>query len=136
MLLDSVELGDQLEWVDEFTWDAVAQEQERSLGGQLLVQEGLKIHGRPITLLDLATHSACLPRELPDPDAKPSDNPFNAFDRADYWKWMGTHKPAYAPATTTLYSNLAMACWATRWPRRAARTIQPCSPTKSSSPPA
>ncbi|OBY48678.1 hypothetical protein [Pseudomonas sp. AU12215] len=50
MLLDSVELGDQLEWVDEFTWDAVAQEQERSLGGQLLVQEGLKIHGRPITL--------------------------------------------------------------------------------------
>lgn len=50
MLLDSVALGDQLEWVDEFTWDAVAQEQERSLGGQLLVQEGLKIHGRPITL--------------------------------------------------------------------------------------
>lgn len=63
-------------------------------------------NGRPMTLLDLATHSAGLPRELPDPDAKPSDNPFAAFDRAHYWKWMGSHKPAYVPGTTTLYSNL------------------------------
>lgn len=30
MRLDAVELGDQFEWVDEFTWDTVAQEQERS----------------------------------------------------------------------------------------------------------
>ncbi|HCA6600448.1 TPA: hypothetical protein MX174_006696, partial [Pseudomonas aeruginosa] len=50
MRLDAVELGDQFEWVDEFTWDAVAQEQERSLTGALLVQEGTKLHGRPITL--------------------------------------------------------------------------------------
>lgn len=64
------------------------------------------VNGRPITLLDLATHSAGLPRELPDPDAKPSDNPFAVFDRAYYWKWMGSHKPAYVPGTTTLYSNL------------------------------
>lgn len=63
-------------------------------------------NGRPITLLDLATHSAGLPRELPDPNAKPSDNPFAAFDRAYYWKWMGANKPAYVPGTTTLYSNL------------------------------
>ena len=63
-------------------------------------------NGRPITLLDLATHSAGLPRELPNPDAKPSDNPFAAFDRAYYWKWIGSHKPAYVPGTTTLYSNL------------------------------
>jgi D-alanyl-D-alanine-carboxypeptidase/D-alanyl-D-alanine-endopeptidase len=63
-------------------------------------------NGRPITLLDLATHSAALPRELPNPDASPSDNPFAAFDRAYYWKWMGSNKPAYVPGTTTLYSNL------------------------------
>lgn len=66
----------------------------------------VEVNGRPITLLDLATHSAGLPRELPNPDAQPSDNPFSAFDRAYYWKWMGSHKPAYAPGTTTLYSNL------------------------------
>ena len=57
MMLDSIQLdeqydlaGDQLEWVDEFEWDAVAQEQERSLAGNLIVQEGIKVHGRPITL--------------------------------------------------------------------------------------
>ena len=57
MMLDSIDLGElydlggeQLEWVDEFDWDAVAQEQERSLAGNLIVQEGVKVHGRPITL--------------------------------------------------------------------------------------
>lgn len=57
MMLDSIQLdeqydlgGDQLEWIDEFDWDAVAQEQERSLAGTLIVQEGVKVHGRPITL--------------------------------------------------------------------------------------
>ena len=50
MQLDSLELDDQFEWVDEFDWATVAQETERSLGGQLLVQGGHKIHGRPITL--------------------------------------------------------------------------------------
>ena len=57
MMLDSIDLGeqydlggDQLEWVDEFDWDAVAQEQDRSLAGTLFVQEGVKVHGRPITL--------------------------------------------------------------------------------------
>lgn len=50
MMLDSIELDDQFEWTDEFDWDPVAQEQERSLTGALLVQEGVKLHGRPITL--------------------------------------------------------------------------------------
>lgn len=50
MRLDSVELDDQFEWVDEFDWDAIAQVQERSVTGVLLVQEGQKVHGRPITL--------------------------------------------------------------------------------------
>ncbi|MCD0503150.1 D-alanyl-D-alanine-carboxypeptidase/endopeptidase AmpH [Bordetella petrii] len=64
------------------------------------------VNGRPMTLIDLATHSAGLPRELPDPDAKPSENPFSVFDRAYYWKWLGGNAPAYAPGTTTLYSNM------------------------------
>jgi len=50
MQLDSLELDDQFEWADEFEWSAVEQESERSLGGQLLVQGGHKIYGRPITL--------------------------------------------------------------------------------------
>ncbi len=50
MQLDSLELDDQFEWVDEFDWSVVEQESERSLGGQLLVQGGHKIYGRPITL--------------------------------------------------------------------------------------
>src|SRR5690606_9907066 len=57
LLLDSLDLaadpelgGEQLEWTDEFEWDAVAQEQERSLSGALIVQEGVKRYGRAITL--------------------------------------------------------------------------------------
>tara|TARA_R100001230_G_C5686964_1_gene196968 strand:- start:1308 stop:1739 length:432 start_codon:yes stop_codon:yes gene_type:complete len=42
--------GDQMEWVDEFDWDAITQSQERGLTGALLIQEGVKLHGRPITL--------------------------------------------------------------------------------------
>ena len=42
--------GDQLEWVDEFAWDPVAQEQERSLSGAFHISEGVKLFGRPITL--------------------------------------------------------------------------------------
>lgn len=50
MRLDSIELDDQLNWVDEFGWDAVVQEQQRSITGALLVQEGVKLYGRAITL--------------------------------------------------------------------------------------
>ena len=66
----------------------------------------VQVNGRPITLLDLATHSAGLPRELPNPDAPPSDNPFAAFERDYYWTWLSDHQPAYTPGTTTLYSNM------------------------------
>lgn len=57
LTLDTVDLaedydlgGDQLEWVDEFDWDPIAQEQDRSLTGALIIQEGVKLYGRPITL--------------------------------------------------------------------------------------
>ena len=57
MTLDSVDLGadpalggEQLEWTDEFDWTPIAQEQERSLSGALLIQQGSKLHGRPINL--------------------------------------------------------------------------------------
>ena len=50
MMLGTLELDDQFEWIDEFAWDAVEQGQERTLTGALVVQEGLKLYGRPITL--------------------------------------------------------------------------------------
>lgn len=61
---------------------------------------------RPFTLLDLATHSAGLPRELPDPAVTGQDNPFAAFRAEHYWAWLRQNAPAYAPGTTALYSNV------------------------------
>lgn len=61
---------------------------------------------QPFSLLDLATHSAGLPRELRDPSVKEGDgNPFLAFKRDYYWKWLSQNAPAYAPGTTAMYSN-------------------------------
>lgn len=48
--LDDVQLDDQLQWVNEFAHDAVVQTQERSITGALLVQHGIKLHGREIEL--------------------------------------------------------------------------------------
>lgn len=42
--------GEQMEWVDEYDWDGIEQTQERSLTGALILQEGAKLYGRPITL--------------------------------------------------------------------------------------
>ena len=57
LTLDAVDLaddpdlgGEQLEWTDRGEWDAIEQAQERSLSGALIVQEGVKLFGRPITL--------------------------------------------------------------------------------------
>lgn len=61
---------------------------------------------QPITLLDLVTHSAGLPRELSDPSVKgDGGNPFSPFTRSHYWKWLSENAPAYAPGTTAMYSN-------------------------------
>lgn len=45
-----IELPPDLQWRDEFTWDAVEQNAEYSLTGALIVQEGVKQAGREITL--------------------------------------------------------------------------------------
>ncbi|WP_263080055.1 hypothetical protein [Endozoicomonas sp. Mp262] len=50
MMLDHIELPDDLLWVDEFDWNPVAQDIDRSLTGALMVQEQAKLYGRPITL--------------------------------------------------------------------------------------
>lgn len=50
MRLDTIELDDDFQWTDEFTHSPVEQTQERSLTGALLIQEGVKLHGRSIEL--------------------------------------------------------------------------------------
>lgn len=48
--LATLTLPDDLIWTDEWDWTAVAQETAYSLGGALMVQEGLRLAGRIITL--------------------------------------------------------------------------------------
>ncbi len=57
--------------------------------------------GRAITLLDLATHTAGLPREMdfaPDTSTEPT--------RADRWAWLGKHTLGWTPGTVAAYSNI------------------------------
>ncbi|QEL23845.1 D-alanyl-D-alanine-carboxypeptidase/endopeptidase AmpH [Bosea sp. F3-2] len=66
----------------------------------------LAFEDRPVTLLDLATHSAGLPREMADPATPPGEkNPFAAYRASYYWDWLATHRPAYRAGTTAMYSN-------------------------------
>ena len=48
---ETVPLEDGFLWSDEFDWKPVEQKQERSISGSLIVQEGKKLSGRPITLV-------------------------------------------------------------------------------------
>jgi len=50
MFLDTVELPDDLEWVDEFTWTPIAQNVEYGATGALFIQESERQAGRTITL--------------------------------------------------------------------------------------
>jgi D-alanyl-D-alanine-carboxypeptidase/D-alanyl-D-alanine-endopeptidase len=59
-----------------------------------------------IRLIDIATQSAGLPRELPH-EPGPPDNPFAPITREAFANWLTTEKLLYAPGTGVLYSNFA-----------------------------
>jgi hypothetical protein len=48
--LGTLALPDGLRWTDEFAWSPVAQSTASSLTGALLIQEGTRSAGRPLTL--------------------------------------------------------------------------------------
>ncbi len=60
--------------------------------------------GRQITLLDLATHTAALPREMGD---APDGVMARAWPtRADRWAWLSHVQLPWAPGTVASYSNI------------------------------
>jgi D-alanyl-D-alanine-carboxypeptidase/D-alanyl-D-alanine-endopeptidase len=60
--------------------------------------------GRPITLLDLATHTAGLPREL---GTAPRDTPHFTYPGPERrWAWLPAQRLRTTPGTAALYSNI------------------------------
>jgi hypothetical protein len=55
----AVNLPDQLAWVDEFTWNRVAQAQEYTTTGAMILDAWVKLSGRPITLKGSETRAWC-----------------------------------------------------------------------------
>ena len=48
---DIIHLPEDMRWLDEFDWQALAQSApEYTLGGAVVIQQGTKLAGRPITL--------------------------------------------------------------------------------------
>ncbi len=60
--------------------------------------------GRPIRLVDLATHSAGLPREVPHAPGPP-DNPFLNITPDAFAAWLKANPLLFTPGTSILYSN-------------------------------
>src|SRR5271163_860617 len=61
--------------------------------------------GRPIRLIDLATHSAGLPREVPHAPGPP-DDPFVNITPEAYVAWLKANPLMFTPGTSVSYSNL------------------------------
>jgi serine-type D-Ala-D-Ala carboxypeptidase/endopeptidase len=60
--------------------------------------------GREITLLDLATHSAALPREMGE---APADAPPRTWPtRRERWAWLASYQLPWAPGSIAAYSNV------------------------------
>jgi D-alanyl-D-alanine-carboxypeptidase/D-alanyl-D-alanine-endopeptidase len=62
------------------------------------------VDGRAIRLVDLATHSGGLPREVPRPPG-PDDDPFSTITMAAFADWLRSNPPLFKPGTAVLYSN-------------------------------
>ena len=60
--------------------------------------------GHQITLIDLATHSSGLPREV-EREPGPADDPFSTLTPEAYRKGLASNPLVFAPGTGALYSN-------------------------------
>lgn len=55
-------LDPDLHWTDEFAWHVIEQSVQHSITGALLIDEGVRLSGRPITLAPPDDSAAWLPR--------------------------------------------------------------------------
>jgi serine-type D-Ala-D-Ala carboxypeptidase/endopeptidase len=62
------------------------------------------VDDRAIRLVDLATHSGGLPREVPRPPG-PDDDPFSTITMAAFADWLRANPLLFKPGTAVLYSN-------------------------------
>jgi D-alanyl-D-alanine-carboxypeptidase/D-alanyl-D-alanine-endopeptidase len=62
--------------------------------------------GRPIRLIELATHTSGLPREV-DRESGPPDDPFRTLTQETYVKGLQSDPLLFPPGTGGLYSNFA-----------------------------
>jgi D-alanyl-D-alanine-carboxypeptidase/D-alanyl-D-alanine-endopeptidase len=62
--------------------------------------------GRPIRLIELATHTSGLPREVERPESPPAD-PFRSLTQEAYIKGLQSDPLLFAPGSGGLYSNFA-----------------------------
>jgi serine-type D-Ala-D-Ala carboxypeptidase/endopeptidase len=62
------------------------------------------LSGRPITLRDLATHTAGLPREIAYPDG--DSGHFTFPDYNFRWQWLPGYRLRFVPGTAAHYSNI------------------------------
>lgn len=58
----TLDLPDDLAWPDEFTWSPVVRSEEVSLTGARIVQNGVRVGGRPVTLAPASEDSSWVPR--------------------------------------------------------------------------
>jgi hypothetical protein len=58
----ALDLDPDLYWQDEFDWYAIEQSAERGLTGALIIDEGTRLDGRPITLTPPDDNAAWKPR--------------------------------------------------------------------------
>lgn len=54
---DSVDISDDFEWPDEYTWPKVALQKTYSVTGALLIETNTRQTGRPITLVGTEQHA-------------------------------------------------------------------------------
>ena len=76
ILLGTIPLPDDLEWVDEFEWTPVEDSIDTALSGSLVIQTGTRPKGRPITLTGTNDNTAWITRAvLEDVKALADSNP-------------------------------------------------------------
>lgn len=85
--------------------------------------------GKPITLVNLATHTSALPREQPGGAAH---RPVFVWPtRQQRWNWLSTATLKAAPGSQAAYSTWPSIYWQTRSPPPPANRIRSCLKSRS-----